>query len=400
MKRMIITLLVLVGCQTFLLGADWGYWRGPLHTGVSTETDWSYDWPQAGPKALWEAQVGIGFASITVADGRAYTMGHQDKQDVVTCLDALTGKVLWTHKYPEPKKPNLYEGGPNATPTIDEGKVYTISKTGKVFCLQADKGTVLWARDIQKEYGVEKPEWGFASSPLIINNVVYLNAGAAGMALKSQDGSLLWKNGAKPAGYASLVPYRHNDELRMVVFSGVEVVGVKAATGDILWRHKWKTSYNINAADPLMIGNRVFISSGYGTGCGLLEINDRQVKEIYRSKTMRNQCYGSVLYKGYVYGFDGQVNKKGKLTCLDPQTGDVKWQQDGFGTGTVLVAGDKLIVLGERGKLVIAQAQPNAFKQLAEAQILNEKCWTVPALANGLLYARDAQGRLVCLDLR
>ena len=385
--------------------ADWPYWRGPLLTGVSAETDWQFDWPETGPTILWEAQIGIGFSSMTVADGRAYTMGNVGKdeteKDVVTCLDALSGKTLWTHTYAEDLHPKYYEGGPSATPTIHDGKVYTLSRSGKLFCLDAKTGDVAWTQDLVAAHGIVSPEWGLASSVLVHDGVLYLNVGNAGMALKAEDGSLVWKSGKKTAGYASLVPYDRDGQKHLLVFSGTELLSVVAATGEPVWRHRWKTNWKVNAADPLVIGDHVFVSSGYGTGCGLFKLEGDTATEVYRNKDMKNQCYGSVLYGDFVYGFSGKVNaKNAELVCMDPVSGQVQWRQKGLGLGTLIVAGDKLIILGERGKLVIAKAQADAYEELASAQVLKGKCWTVPTLANGLLYARNAAGRLVCMDVR
>ncbi len=390
-----------LGFSAFASAADWPNWRGPEYTGVSTEADWSVQWPTTGPRELWEAEVGIGFSSVTVAAGRAYTMGNRDDQDVVTCLDAQTGQILWTHRHAEPRKANLYQGGPNATPTIANGKVFTLSKEGKVFCFQADTGAVVWRRDIRTEYQVKKPMWGFTSSPLVLGDKVYLNAGAAGMALRIRDGALVWQNGSGPAGYASLVPYGQQADTPLIVFSGTEVAAVSSGTGEILWRQRWKTGWKVNAADPLVVAHGVFVASGHGKGCAYFKIGDQAVTEVYHSKALRSQCYGGALYRGYVYGFDGDVNKRsGALVCLEPQTGQVMWRQEKMGVGALKVAGDRLLILENRGRLTVARAQPGGFEALASARILEGTCWTVPTLANGLIYARNAAGHLVCLDVR
>ena len=399
-RKAIIMLIVLGVVHTTLIAGDWPYWRGPDYIGVSAETDWNPTWPESGPKILWQAEVGTGFSSLVVAAGRVYTMGYADKKETVFCLDADTGKAVWTHSYAEPKGAKMYEGGPNATPTVAGDKVYTISKQGKVFCCDAGSGEVIWSRDIKKDYRLKAPMWGHAGSPLVLDGVVYLNAGSTGMALKADTGELVWKSGRGPAGYASVVPYTQGEQPALIVFGGTEVVGVLRSTGGILWRKKWRAGWKINAADPLVYGDTVFISSGYGKGCALLKPGSDSVTDVYSNKHMRNQCYGSVLYKDHVYGFDGQVKGGGKLTCLDLKSGQVQWTQTGFGTGTVMVAGDKLIILSEKGRLVIAQADPAAYKEIASAQVLNNKCWTVPAFAHGRIYVRDARGNVVCVDVR
>ena len=182
-----------------------------------------------------------------------------------------------------------------------------------------------------------------------------------------------------------------------------EIVAVKPATGQVIWRFPWKTEYDINAADPIFSGDLMFISSGYNHGCALLKVNENNATEIWQNKNMRNQVSNSVLWEGYIYGFDGQVGMSGpgngKLTCMNLETGQVAWSQGGMGTGTLMLADGKLIILSEDGKLVIAEASPTGFKELSSAKILTYKCWTVPVLANGRIYARNAQGQLVCVDV-
>ena len=184
------------------------------------------------------------------------------------------------------------------------------------------------------------------------------------------------------------------------MFGCSDLFCIEAATGKVLWRYEWKTDYDINAADPIIVGDMIFISSGYNKGCALLQVNADGAKEIYSNRNMRNQCNGSVLWGGYVYGFDGQVGGSGKLTCMDLKTGQIKWAQAGLGTGSLMLADGKLIVLGEAGKLAIVEASPDGYRELASAQILTGKCWTVPVLANGRIYARNAAGDLVCVDVQ
>jgi outer membrane protein assembly factor BamB len=179
-----------------------------------------------------------------------------------------------------------------------------------------------------------------------------------------------------------------------------EVVGLNPTNGKVLWKIPWKTSYNINAADTIVTDDTVFISSGYGKGCALYKIKANTPTKIWQNKNMKNQINCSVLWRGHLYGFDGQVDGGGALTCLDLKSGEKKWMQRGMGTGSLMIADGKLIILGEKGKLVIAEASPQSYKELASAQILPKKrCWTVPVLANGKIFARNNAGQLVCLDV-
>lgn len=379
--------------------ADWPNYRGPDYDGISEETGWQSTW-QGSPTIAWKASLGWGFASMAVSDGRVYAMGNVNDKDIVYCFDAASGKELWKQSYPCPRYKKMHEGGPCATPTVEGTAVYVLSKAGDALRLNAKTGEVIWHKNPAEELGIKPPTWHFSSSPLIVDDLVILNVGISGVALNKADGSIAWKSKAGGAGYATGVPYTAGGRKYVLMFGGREVFGVVASTGEILWRHPWKTSYDINSADPIVVGDMIFLSSGYNKGCTLLKIDDDKVTEVYSNKYMRNQCNGSVLWKGHVYGFDGQVGGKGKLACMDVKTGQVKWAQGGLGTGSLMLADGKLIVLGEKGTLAIAEASFEGYKELASAKVLTGKCWTVPVLANGRLYARNAAGDLVCVDLR
>ncbi|MFH1718347.1 MAG: PQQ-binding-like beta-propeller repeat protein [Planctomycetota bacterium] len=395
-----------LGLSAFVSGScgtakaeDWPNWRGPNHNGISSETGWLATWPQEGPKILWKCSIGTGFASMAVSGGRVYATGNIDDNDIVYCLDAVTGDEIWKKSYPCPLFAKSHEGGPCATPTVDGDAVYTFSKNGDAIRFEAATGRVVWHKRLNKELGIKHPTWYFSGSPLVTSDLVVLNAGTYGVALNKADGSVAWQNGKSACGYSTAVPCTLGSQMSVVFAVCKELVGVDPATGKVLWKFPWETDYDINAADAIVSGDMVFISSGYNKGCVLLEVNGGKVTELWANKNMRNQVNSSVLWEGHLYGFDGQVGGGGKLTCLDFKTSRVKWSQAGMGTGSLMLAGGRLIILGEKGKLVIAAASPDGYRELASAQILSGKCWTVPVLANGRIYARNAEGQLVCVDV-
>ncbi len=395
----VLCALALLSISSALNAADWPMYRGPNLNGISNETI-PDDALKGGAKIVWKGNVSTGFAGIAVADGRIYTMGNRNDSDYVLCYDAMTGEEIWRLRYREDLKPNLYEGGPNATPTVQEGRVYTLSKSGKVHCLDAKTGKEIWKTNIKYDYSIRPPSWGFSSAPIVHNGMVLINAGSNGLALDATNGKLLWDSGKSKGGYATVVPFELSGNMLYAVFASKGISAVDAR-GKVQWDHPWSTSYNIHAADPIIDGNRIFISSGYGSGCTLIEVNGKRVKEVYKNREMRNQCAGSVLLEGHVYGFDGQVKDKADLVCLDFDTGKQKWSHDGdLGTGTLIVVGDKLVVLSERGELYLAPASPKGFKPLGSARILDGKCWTPPSFSNGHLYARTSDGDIVCVALK
>jgi outer membrane protein assembly factor BamB len=381
------------------LSADWPNWRGPNYNGISDEAGWSTTWPEDGPKIAWKTSIGTGFASMAVSDGRVYAMGNIGDKDILYCFDEKTGKEIFRYSYPCPLFNKQHEGGPAATPTVSGDSVYVFSKQGDVLRINAETGEVIWHKELSKDPGVKPPRWFFAGSPFVMDGMVILNAGKSGIALKVSDGSVAWQNSTEGAGYSTAMLCTVNGKKCILLFGDKEFVCVESATGKQLWQKEWRTNYGVNATTPIVDGNNVFISTGYNYGCAVLRIGPDGVREVWRNKNMSNHINSSLLWEGHIYGFDGQAGGGGKLTCIDYRNGEVKWSQSGLGTGSLMLADGKLIVLSERGKLVIVEASPDGYKELASAQILSGKCWTVPTLANGRIYARNAAGDLVCIDV-
>lgn len=380
--------------------ADWYRWRGPNLDGISAESAWNNPWPDAGPPVLWKTAVGIGFSSITVNDGQVYTMGNTNGQDTVFCFDATSGAVQWKHSYSAGLRPQYYEGGTSSTPTIAGDRVYTLGKEGQLFCFSAKNGAVLWAKDLHKDLQLEMPRWGFSSSPLVMEERLLLNAGSAGLALNRLTGDVAWRSANGPAGYATPVPVTVSGEQCILVFGAKALTCVRVSDGSLLWTYPWLTKWDLNIADPIVSGDRVFISS-FDRGGALLRIDQHEAKEIWHSKELANHFNSSVLFNGYLYGIDGNTDKPpAELRCLDFDTGAVQWSERGLGFGALTIAKTDLLVLSDKGELVLAPASSKSFRPLARVQVLGGKCWITPVLSDGRIYCRNAQGTLICLDVR
>ena len=388
--------LALVALGTFTASAvDWPRWRGPDLNGISPEKGWQTQWPAEGPKQLWKASVGTGFSSFSVSDGRVYTMGNTTNTDWVFCLEATTGKRVWGHSYPCPLAANNFEGGPCATPTVADGRVYTFSRKGDLFCLDAAKGTVIWSKNLNRELGLEIPTWGCASSALVEGAMVVVNMGSAGVALDRKSGKVVWVSAKGPGAYATPVPLKIGSERCLAIMSRQSLVAVKAADGHEVWSYPWKTDYDVNAADPIVSGDKVFISSGYNHGGAVLKVDSQTPEKVWENKNLRNHFNSCVLWQGHLYGPDDSG-----LRCVAFETGELKWSYPEFGKGSLMVADGKLVGLSEKGELIIAEPTPAEFKPIARAQVLKGKCWTTPLLSNGHIYCRNAVGDVVCLDVR
>ncbi len=401
-RRLLASVAIAAATVTFPLltagragAADWPNWRGPNHNGISDEKGWMEAWLKKEPEVLWEKSVGVGYSSVAVVDDRVYTMGNDGRSDTIWCLNADTGEEIWKKSYSCPKATKGGYPGPRATPTVDGKYVFTVSHIGQVFCLNAESGEVVWKKNVQKELRAVIPQWGFAGSPRVTGKLVILNIGSAGVALDKASGKIVWKTGGGLAGYATAVPFELGRRKYAAIFNGTSLAVLNATNGKELARYPWKTKHDVNAADPIISGDKIFISSNYGVGCALLQFSGGKLSVIRRNKEMRNHFNSCVLWKGNLYGFD-----KSGFKCLDFATGDVKWSQRGFGRqSSLMIADGKMIIMEQRGTLVIAEASPNGYKELARRKVLSGTCWTVPVLSGGRIFGRSHQGKLICLKV-
>ena len=382
--------------------ADWPRWRGPDMNGISKETAGSAKALAGEPKILWRAKIGMGFASFAVADGRVYTTGNAADTDTLFCFDAETGRELWKHGYPEPLDPKYYDGGTSATPTVDGDTVYQLSRKGQLLALETKTGKIRWQKNLAKEVGAEIPMWGFASSPFVHGDLLVLNVGQHGTALNKKDGKIVWQTGRDASGYGTPVPFEVAGKKGLAIFAAKELAAVDTLTGKLQWSYPWKTEYDVNAADPIFSGTKVFLSSGYGTGGGLIDLSSGRPKEAWANKNMHNMFNSSILINGHLYGITGEAGKSGDsgLACVELATGKLKWLEKSLMFGALTATTDKLIAIGEKGELIIAEVNPDKFVATSRAQVLGGRCWTSPVLANGRIYLRNAKGDMICVDVK
>jgi outer membrane protein assembly factor BamB len=374
---------------------DWYRWRGPDLNGISKEQGWFKPWPKEGPKQIWKANVGPGYATVSVSNGRVFTTGSDNKTETITCLDEKTGRALWTHSYATAFVPQFYEGGSSGTPMVDGDRVYHLAQMGELFCLNAASGKVIWSNNVATATGTQIPTWGLTGAPLVHGDLLIVHAGAAGCAVEKATGKVVWKSDGE-GGYATPVPFTD----QMLIFGTKALACVDPKSGKLAWSFPWKTLYDVNAADPIVVSkDRVFISSDYNHGCALLEVKGNKATAVWENKNLKNPFASSVLLNGHIFGIDAYAGKpNGTLRCIDLANGDLKWQEASIGNGALMAADNKLIVISEKGELVMVEPTPSAFKPLARAQVLGGRCWTMPVLSNGKIFCRNAKGDLVCVD--
>lgn len=391
--------LVWVSCLlnfTTTLHAEWPQWRGPERTGVlQSKIHFT-----SSTKILekWRAQVGTGFSSIVVSDGRLVTMGNADDQDMITCLDAATGEQLWQYRYESPLDPNLFKGGPTATPAISDNRVFTISRQGLVLCLSLKNGELLWEYNIAKELSYNIPSWGFAGSPLIQNDQVFLNAGSHGLCLQATHGTVVWtSSNEEDAGYSSPLSAKINGIAAILLLNAKSLNCVNANNGELLWSERWITRYGINAADPILLpDHRLLVSSGYGKGTGLIQYDELAAELLQRNREVRTQMSPGVLLDGAVYAIDGDEGDSPRLVCFDPQNIALHWSLENFGAGSLIALNDQILILAEDGKLSVIDANHREYSLVMQTQINSGQCWSPPILVGDSLYSRNSDGLVTC----
>ena len=401
MKKTSVTLTAAALLTATALAEDWPQWRGTARTGISSETGLLTDWPGDGPKQLWQASVGIGFSGMTVAKGKLYTLGWADEKDTLYCLDAATGKQLWAHSYEAELGDKYFEGGPLSTPTVDGDTVYSMGKWGTLTALEAATGKQLWSKNLAEEVKATVPDWGFSGSVHVEGSSLVLNLGSHGTAVEKATGKLLWKSGTDSAGYSTPLPITSSGE-KLLAFSNTDAYfALSASTGKLAWSVDWPTRYGINAADIIPVAeNRFFIGSGYGKGCALLDTTSAEPKIVWQNRDMRCQMNPPVLLDGHLYGIDGDEAQSPSLRCMEAATGKVKWKTPWTASGALMAAEGHLLAVNGKGEFSLIKATADGFEPIATAQLSSGRTWTVPTLAHGMLYLRNAAGDVLCFDLK
>jgi len=396
-SRVLLFVLTLSLAASLSRSSDWPHWRGPNHDGISLEAI-----PENLPESLpiaWKAKVGIGFCTVSVVGNRVLTMGNQDDRDTVWCLDAESGEVLWKHTYDCPLDPLYYEGGPGGTPTVHEGSVYTLSKKGHAFRLDLETGKVIWERDLLADHEFALPEWSFACSPYIDGDRVLLNVGRGGLALSRETGGTLWMPSTETSGYATVVPFPGGESAAShLLFSAKALIALDSSSGKEIWSYPWKSSRDVNAADPVVVGDRIVVSSSAGTEMLIPGSGGSEPTVSWKQHDLKWYFNPGVKIGNHLYSLHGTTHRPTELICTDVETGETIWSEEGFGSGGLKAAGEIVIVF-DLGKLTLFRATPEGFTPLLQQQVLEGKCWTSPVFSNGRIYCRNAAGDLAVVEV-
>jgi len=404
MKRPLLLLAALL-VPGLGLAQDWPEYLGPGGSGI-VEGKIRTDWKSNPPKELWRKDLGQGCSSFAIAGDKVLTMGNKGNKDIVWCLDATTGETIWTHEYPEPLDPKLYEGGPNTTPTIDGDRVYTLSRTGKLFCLSLADGKPQWEKHFDKDFGGKPPSWGFSASPVVRGDLLYcLPCGKDGglYALDKATGAVRWKSGdnTRP-GYATPVFFKHKGRDVVAAFHGRELVTYNLdGRGRPAFNFEWRTSYDVNASNPQYHDGKMFLASGYGMGYVVIDVSGSKPKVLHKDEDTRMIFQNSLLVDGDILGVFGDKNIKAELIRMDMKTGKVHWREAMPGTrGSSLMVGNDMIILTETGDIICGEPAKTGWTEHGRVKALRPTCWAPVAFGNGRIFARTNKGEAVCLDVR
>lgn len=384
---------------------DFPEYRGRQRDGIVTGPLLARDWKAKPPRLLWRQPVGGGYAAFAVAGNAAVTIEQRRDREAVVCYDIATGRERWRHEYAARFTEALGGEGLRATPTIAGGDVYALGAQGMLSRLNLETGERKWSINILQD-SANLP-WGMSGSPLVFDQLVVVNPGAAtaaasGRALVAFDratGNPVWASGTTPAGYSSPMLANLAGRRQILLLDGQSLGGYDPDRGTQLWSYPWEIMNGINVAQPVVLdGGRIFISSAYGVGCAMLRVAEADgkwsIETLWKNKAMRCKFTSPVAYQGFLYGLD-----EGILTCLDEQTGARQWRDGRYGHGQLLLTGDLLLILSERGKLALVRATPEGQRELSQFQALKgQKTWNNPALADGKAYLRNNE-EMACYDL-
>ena len=387
--------------------ADWPQWQGPDRTRISKETGLLKEWPTDGPRVLWTANnLGTGYGSMAVAGDRVFLQGARGSESVVIALNRADGKEVWAKPLgPIATKMRTNMGaGPRATPTVDGDRLYVLTENGDLACLKTD-GAVVWQMNILKEFGGSQLQWLISESPLVDGPHVVVSPGGPGAGMVKLDkmtGKTVWtsKDLSDTAGYSSITVADVRGVRTYMTFTAQAGVGVRASDGKLMFRYPKAANGVANIATPVFFNNKVFFSSGYGAGGGLLDLSvkDGEVAatEVYHTNNMRNHHGGMVLVDGYLYGFSDLI-----LTCLEFATGNVMWRDRSVGKGSVTYADGHLYIQGENSTVGLAEASSAAYREKGRFTIpqKGQLSWAHPVISDGRLYVRN-QDTLLVYDVK
>lgn len=382
---------------------DFPQYLGPARNAVINDgTTIATDWNRQPPKVLWRRPIGPAWSGFAIVGNRAVTLEQRGPREVVVCLNALTGNLLWEFSYPARYASSLGGEGPRTTPTVAAGRVFTFGATGVLNCLDLENGELIWQRKLGDLSPDHQPEWGYAGSPLVHEGNVIVSAGhPAGKSLQAfrvETGEPVWQGGSQPAGYASPIACTLAGVPQIISFNLKFITAHNPTNGTILWEHPWGNRQPV-VAQPLPVGpDQIIFSSGYGVGAERLRIErdpagTLTARRLWKSISLKAKMASFIEHQGHLYGLDDGI-----LTCVDAQSGKRQWKSGRYGHGQLLWVDGRLLITAESGDLCLLEPNPTAPNEVARFPVFNAKTWNPPALSGEILLMRTDQ-EAACIRL-
>ncbi len=445
--RQMTVFFVLLWTIPSAVGQDWPQWQGPNRNAVSPETGLLQAWPEGGPALAWRVDgLGGGDSAPAVANGKIYGLSNRDGQEIVWALSESDGSQIWISSLGEAASQGVPQSkeGPGGTPTVDGDRVYVIGMSGRIACLDAKDGTVLWQKNLKDDFGGTAPMWSFRESPLVDGDKVICTPGAADAMLVALDkvtGDVIWESnspaepaanpptgntdqpgkggpgrggrrggfgGSRPgAAYSSVIAIEQDGVRQYVQMTSTALVGISVDKGEVLWKYtNAANGMGINCSTPIFQDGLVFAASAYGAGGGAVKLKKKndgkfEAEEVYFTKNMQNHHGGMIVIDGALYGANGG-NGGGMMACIDFQTGETLWRDRKGPKGSLLFADGRLYLRSEDGPIILIEPSKEEFVErgrFEQPERTSLPAWAHPILANGKLYIRD-QDLLLCYDVK
>jgi outer membrane protein assembly factor BamB len=385
---------------------DWPGFRGPARDGCLRGVRIATDWNQRPPRELWRRRVGPGWSSFAVIGNRLYTQEQHGNDEAVVCYHTDTGKPIWVHRDRARFDEQMAGPGPRATPTFHEGRIYAQGAAGRLNCLDAATGRVLWSRDVLADSGRDKPpEWGYAASPLVVGGIVVVYGGGptgkSVLGYRASSGKPAWSAGEGQYSYCSPQPARLGGAEQVLMTTDVGLTAYRPANGEVLWQHSWPLDKMPRVVQPALVGESdVLIGTGFDEGTRRLRPQQTAhgwaAEEVWATRAIRPYFNDMVLHQGHLYGFDS-----GFLTCVRLDDGEGRWRARGYDSGQVLLLADQgllLVVAEKKGDVALVEANPDRHRELGRFHAVKGKTWNHPVVAHGKLFVRNG-AEMACFEL-
>jgi len=387
---------------------DWISWQGVNGDSRSGLTGIIKDWSN-GLNKVWQVDylcqgnTSAAWSAPVIQGNRLVVCGRNTDSDLVFCLDPEDGRLFWKVSY-KTKAITSHGAGPRATPYIDDNRVYTFGRNGDLACWDLFDGRELWRKNVTAEGGVE-PTWGHSSSPLVLDDLVIVQGGgtAGTIAYDKLTGKVAWKSSQNIAGYAAITTLNNSDVPAILAFHGKGLAAIDVSNGDELWNVPWETDYDVNATTPIVVGDNVFITSGYKTGCELLKTTASGAEVLWRNHSIESMHSDPYVIDGYLYGYSGQsFQNRGVFRCVDMKDGVEKWSTGEMGWGTCIFVDGHLLCGDIKGNIFLMKPNPDKFILVTKLKKalgdVRGPVWTMPIVSNGRLYLRFKQ-TMMCYEI-